>query len=512
MAFRLASIAALLAAGLWFGAEIYVFGRPAFPLDDSWIHLHLARRLAEGQGLSFQGDRILPASTAPLWTGLLSIGFLLPGLLPLVWAKLLGLAAHVGTAAATGRLALAVGLSRRWSLGCALLMATTPWLLWSAMSAMEIGAFAALSTLGLALALEAEAADSSRRRLGAVACLAFAVLFRPEGALLLALLLAAWSLRSLARLGGARRLLAPIALAGLATLPTFLFYRLAGDSWLPTTYGAKAGGGLSAASSDYLRLVLDVFWRSQPVLLLFAASGGWILAARRRALPALWLLALPLVYSMLASPSAPPPLGNFGRYYFPVLPVLTIVGAVGLEQVVRTLADAGRKRLAAGAVGIVLAVHGLGLIQGPGRYLQTVANVEDSDVRAALWLADRLPDDAVLAVQDIGALAFFTRRPIVDLAGLVTPEILPVLRADPPGDWQRRLVDWLAAGPRPDYLVVFARSYPALAHSSAFPTIERFAIEDNVTMAGDELVILATPWTDAPLRPLVPAGAGPTLP
>ena len=33
----------------------------------------------------------------------------------------------------------------------------------------------------------------------------------------------------------------------------------------------------------------------------------------------------------------------------------------------------------------------IGLVQGAGRYLQSVANVEDSDVRVAKWLAERLP-------------------------------------------------------------------------------------------------------------------------
>ena len=60
------------------------------PLDDSWIHLQYARNLAEGNGLSFRQGRLVPGSTAPLWTALVSIAFLLPGPV-LLWIKAMGI-------------------------------------------------------------------------------------------------------------------------------------------------------------------------------------------------------------------------------------------------------------------------------------------------------------------------------------------------------------------------------------------------------------------------------------
>src|SRR5262245_64042524 len=81
-------LAAALAAGLgYLAVELYLVGRPGFPLDDSWIHLQFARNLAAGQGLSYNPGEPVTGSTAPLWTALLAILFLLPGNVVL-WAEL----------------------------------------------------------------------------------------------------------------------------------------------------------------------------------------------------------------------------------------------------------------------------------------------------------------------------------------------------------------------------------------------------------------------------------------
>jgi len=37
-------------------------------------------------------------------------------------------------------------------------------------------------------------------------------------------------------------------------------------------------------------------------------------------------------------------------------------------------------------------------------------------------------EDALLAVHDIGAVGYYAPRPVFDLAGLVTPEVVPVIR------------------------------------------------------------------------------------
>ena len=510
----LALALALALCLFYLASELYVFERPVLPLDDSWIHLQFARNLAAGEGLSFQDGRWMPASTAPLWTALLSLGFVLPGAgLPgaaVAWAKILGVACFLGTVLATDRLAAELGLGAATRQLAAVLTAATHWLVWSALSGMEVTLFAFLSLWGIVLHLR-ERAEPQRLPLS-LAVLAAATLARPEGSLLLLLALAERCVRFETTPSGLRMapalprptLLTGAAAAVVVVLPTWTFYRLAGDSFFPTTYAVKASADL-VPSGAYLRIVLDILFRSQPIMLLAAGAGILHLVARlggqrdRGLLPALWPVGLALAYSLLASPSAPPPVGNFGRYWFPILPVIVVLGVLGVEEAGRRL---GRP-LRALAVVALLAPQLWGLATGHGHYLKTLANVEDSDVAAARWLAPRLPPEALLAVQDIGALKYHLPNRVIDLAGIATPEVLPVLRGSGPQDpiyWEQRLVSFLEQR-KPDYLVVFPRSYPRITGGApGFEKIQSFPVEDNVTMAGDELAIFSTPWTGHRLR------------
>lgn len=497
----------LLAAAAFLAFDLFVVGRPAFPLDDTWIHLQFARRLAEGDGLAYATNGWVTGSTAPLWSALLAVGFLLPGGLPLLWPELLAGLAFAVALPGVLRLGKELGLGGRMSFVAAVLVLATPRLLWSAGSGMEICLFLCLAVWGMALHAR------EVRRLESVplgcALLAVSVLCRPEGALLLLLALGERLLRRTPGTG-----VATLA-AALAVGPTLLFYRLAGGSFLPTTFWVKAGGPRDPwPDVGYLRIVLDVFLRSQPILVLFAGAGilafayraGHIPAGRSRTghsswVPAAWLLGQVFAYSVLASRDAPPPVGNFGRYHFPLLPLVVIFGLLAIQATVSGPPSAESRGSVRWPTGLllasILAVQLFAAARMPASYLQNVLDVEGSDVRAAAWLAPRLPPDALLAVQDVGALGFFLPNPLVDLAGIVSPEVQPILRGEGDLYWEEALARHLR-GAGADLLVVFEGSYPALVRAPGFDEVKRFSIPDNHTMAGTELLVVRTPWSRIP--------------
>lgn len=504
-------------------AEVVVLdGELGFPLDDSWIHLQFARNLAAGEGLSYNPGEMVTGSTAPLWTALLSLLFLLPGNVVL-WVKALGTACYLGTVHASFRLARELELSRALAALAAVLTLATGWLVWSALSGMEVNLFALLTLWGTILHLRERRSQGPKQRPPlSLPVLALAVLARPEGALLLLLALADRLL--VLRRTSESQALAPawpawrrpalglaLGLAGLAG--TLVFYAWAGGSLLPTTFSVKGSGLLRWLPEPlYLREIWGIFFVPHPWMTLLAPAGCLVLIERlgttrdRGLLPALWVAGMPLAYSLMSPLGRSMIAGNFGRYYFPLFPFVIVLGTLGLERVAAALSST---RLAFGLddrrralpVTVLLAL----LLLWPTAaaffhlapfYAGNVADVHDSDVRMARFLARRLPPEALLAVNDIGAFKYFLPNRILDVVGIASPEArrFRERRIAEGATFHQAVVEHLAEH-QPDYIAIFPSWLPPLATDPRFPPLYVLEIGENRTMGGDRIVLFGTPWT-----------------
>jgi hypothetical protein len=65
---------------------------------------------------------------------------------------------------------------------------------------------------------------------------------------------------------------------------------------------------------------------------------------------------------------------------------------------------------------------------GARSYATDVSIIEGEMVSVARWLDAHAARGDLIAAHDIGAIGYFTRRPLLDLAGLVSPEVMPFLR------------------------------------------------------------------------------------
>ena len=130
------AVAGLIAVLFYLISSELIF-RIGFPLDDSWIHLTYARNLAEHGEWAFRLGERSAGSTAPLWTVLLSIGFLI-GLAPYIWTYLLGWAVLTLLAVYAENLARKLVSSYTARIPWAGLFFVFAWhLTWSAVSGME---------------------------------------------------------------------------------------------------------------------------------------------------------------------------------------------------------------------------------------------------------------------------------------------------------------------------------------------------------------------------------------
>jgi hypothetical protein len=88
-------------------------------------------------------------------------------------------------------------------------------------------------------------------------------------------------------------------------------------------------------------------------------------------------------------------------------------------------------------------------------YRRDVQVIETEMVATARWVRANTEPAALIAAHDIGALGYFGGRRLLDLAGLVSPEVIPFIRDE------ARLSAWLDEMGA-DYLVTFPAWYPAL--------------------------------------------------
>ncbi len=145
-----------------------------------------------------------------------------------------------------------------------------------------------------------------------------------------------------------------------------------------------------------------------------------------------------------------------GRYAIPIIPVVMFLGMDGMRRWVRPYAESISQRLISRAWLISLPLLTMAFwYLGARAYAQDVAIIETEMVAASRWISTHTEEDALIAAHDIGALGYFGERTLIDMAGLVSPEVVPIIRDEIA---LAKFLDSRSA----DYLMTFPGWYPLL--------------------------------------------------
>lgn len=459
-------------------------GLAGFPLDDAWIHQTYARNLAQTGELAYLAGEPSAGSTSPAWSYLLSVGYLLH-VDSRLWAYLLGGLALAATAGLLYRLSLRLSPSRPTAALFAGLFCAVEWhLVWAAASGMETMLFTALSLALLEYffgqianrrasegpaSLQAERAIVSSVGIGLVAgCLA---LTRPEGLGLAALVIAALLVlpqpptKSEVR---SRLLTTSISLLVFCAMltPYILFNLETSGSLFPNTFYAKQAEYETGLS------LLGRFWTvlgptlvgAQMLLVPGFCYAIYNLIRQRNwpaALPVAWWLAFMVVYAVRLPVSY-----HYGRYVMPTIPILILYGVWGTTDLMRPRSPHSAARALSKAVPLALAALVLIFLgRGAMAYSDDVGFIEGEMVATARWLNEHTEPDEIIAVHDIGAVGFFTDRPLLDLAGLITPEVIPFITD------AAKLTEWMIEQGA-TYTVFFPDFSPTYAELAVDPRLQ----------------------------------------
>jgi len=506
-------------------------GGLSLPLDDSFIYMTYARAIAEGHPFVYTAGNAPTTGSTSLWFPLLLVPPHLVGASPefaIAWVFGLGILFYFLLAALAARLGGELGGWPGGVVAVALVLAS-PHLLWGSLSGMEIGFYGtALLAATLAYVRERQEARFPTFRWWAfVLCGA-----RPEGGILCGVF-ALLVLRDAWRAGqrdGVRRSPSPALLAlAAAALPFLVNLAVAGSvestgsqakSILAEPYretrasylagGARVVAEIGATYASFLlpepregggnRVPSAYAAVTGFGLLLFALAGRW--GGRRRwpaTRPILALLAVGCVASAL-------PVHwwvHYYRYLQGLFPLLLVAIGAGWGRLAFLLPASAPKAVSAAAALVAIAAP-LSLALPPllpeqSRlillYGHNCQNILHQQVALGRWIDANLPADAVVGLNDAGAIAYYGRRSTVDLVGLTSAGFARVYRSGLGCLFEhlrRQEPDRI-----PTYFAVYPEWFPYWPQSGILgPEAFRAHIGFNTICGGNDMVVYPATWLD----------------
>lgn len=412
---------------MWAYMLLVAYQMRSYYLDDAYIGFRYIHNLTAGNGLVFNlGERV---------EGVTNVGWLL-ALTPLSYCLAIPVAGKVAGAVlvmATGALSYAIALrvadpklGRLFALPVPVFIATHFDYMFFSLAGMET---AMLSTLLCTVAYLALAERG--RTVSALLC-SFGFLLHPECLLIYPVFELVNVKRIIAR---PRKRLVPILVFSAAivmfTLARYLYY----SDVVPNTFHSKPTRPLELIGHIHQSLAASSTNIPAPfaglLVLPFLAYGIMVIWRQRPAGAAMMatIVGVGLAFSTYARVDWT----HTGRYFAPYVPLAFVILWTGLVAAHRRLFESsiGEK----GMTGLVMAYAVLIAFLGSlsmsvhlcAEYAETYPGyvmTSKSLVQPSIWMGQNLPQDCVIATRRIGAIAYYSKRNILDYKfGLTNTEL-----------------------------------------------------------------------------------------
>jgi hypothetical protein len=468
----------------------------ALPLDDSFIHLQFARRLAEGHWFHYaQGAGYSSGATSFLWPLLLTPWFWLGlddlQLVAVMWGY--GVLLHAAVSYDCAR--FCEGLAGRGpGLAAGAMCLVFGGFAWFSYSGMETMAIAWFLIRGARIAAEHEERGRHRWQLLVLGLLA--PLARPEGALVSLFAGAgAW------RHGDRKRAWLPLLGPLLIPLSHKLHSGHVGSStaqvkWLLLDPYLDPAQKLEAVAENAKLLVTDLLNGGHYTALFLPSGFGVALALAVFCLP-LWALRRPrcrfrlvLLLMLLAATFAPCTYGtmlwNRVRYIWPFAPGWFVAIALLFAYIGKSL-ESYRSLLGSAAAALSWAAVALlaAKLNGAVSDLANSARaIAGQQVELGRWARDGLPKTARIGVNDTGAIAYLSRRSTFDVVGLTTEGEAPYWVAGSGSRYEH--YEGLSVSRLPTHFVV----YPGWMHMSSIlgQELKRASVYNQSILGGTTMI------------------------
>ena len=438
----------------YIGYSFYFF-RVGFPLDDSWIHQTYAKNIMQYGSWVFNHGEPSAGSTSPLWTILLTPGHLLSNNFYLIWTWFVSSLLLIASSIIFQK--IADNLTHKTKLPWAGFLFLLEWhIVWASNSGMETILFIFLIlTIFYLLFFQLE-----EKFLLVCFLIGLIVVVRPDGITLVGpfFFLLVLNQQKFQNKFGIRHLFGILVFFAILLLYGLFNYALSGQI-LPNTFFAKQTEYQILYTKPLLFRFFDLFLIPITGVGILLLPGFFKLLIRslieknwNLISVYLWFFGYVLIYAIRL-----PVTYQHGRYLIPTIPVFLILSFIGTYQFLQhptfknNLFQFGYKAS-------IIAVLLIFFFIGGKVFAEDVTIIETEMVDTAIWIEKNIEKNAIIAAHDIGALGFFADKKIIDLAGLISPEVIPFIRNE------QKLIDYLNQK-NVDYLVTFPGWYEELDRS-----------------------------------------------
>lgn len=484
------------------------------PLDDTWIHFQFADNFSKGFFFQYNPGEPAAGTTSPLYVIVLGMtSFIIKNFI--VNSIFLSVLFHFLSCILVYKISLCIfkneysplkDLNSKTftpeftSLTVALLTVFTGRLTWSALSGMETTMFTFFCLAGVYYHIK----NLQEGRFNLLPALFFslATVSRPEGYLLFGLYLIDSVLNFIHNKTFKKyfvKLLFSIIIFSAITIPYLIFsYKISGY-FFPNTFRGQGGGFNAIPDFEYLSIVIIYFFRDNFVIgLLYLSSFVlYVLNIKKyfnvfklMNLILLWIFILPLVSSVLI-----PNHRHHVRYMIPLLPFVNIAGIYFLFN----LLDTGflkqfrnmlqRRYLIVSIFLIISFIYFTVYAVALGR---NTDNINSQQVKLAMWVKENVSRDQTIALNDIGAITFINKNRIIDMAGLVTPELLKYRNYT----WKDNLdsINYLLKKNNVSYIIIYDHWFKEYLneYGNTLTYVTSAVLENNTICGGVEMKVYKT--------------------
>jgi hypothetical protein len=170
-------------------------------------------------------------------------------------------------------------------------------------------------------------------------------------------------------------------------------------------------------------ILLENSWWIILLLLLNIFSFSFPKIKGSNAVIVFFIILLPVAQGFVA-----PQYRHFGRYVFPVLPLVVLSMMSLLRQNMKSgkryaffrLWNDRKKIIILSSIAVIASLP-LAL-RWTTVYAESVRNINDQHLAVSSWIPKNIPENEKIAADEVGAIGYFTKRNVIDLTGLVSPE------------------------------------------------------------------------------------------